>query len=440
MEPTQDQNLSTHELHSAWPVLSLEERLAGFKLLDRLEEEDFFLNLSAIDQARILHALPHVERRSWLRLLAPDDAADVLQELDPEERIELLTLVDESTRKEILGLLAYAEDEAGGLMTPRYARIRTDMTVDEAISYVRRQTRQYVPSYQYMYVLDEAQHLLGVVSLLDLLKASTNQTVREIMTTNIVTAKIDEDQEHLSRLFAECGLSAITVVDEQRRMQGIVTLDDIVDVVQEEATEDIQKLGGTEALDAPYFQTKISEMIKKRAGWLCVLFLGEMLTASAMSYFEDEITRAVVLALFIPLIISSGGNSGSQATTIMIRSMALGEVKLRDWWRVMKREVFSGLVLGSVLGIIGLLRILLWENIFHTYGDHAMLVGLTVGTSLVGVVLWGTLAGSMLPFLLHRMRIDPANASAPFVATLVDVSGLVIYFTVASMLLKGTLL
>lgn len=440
MEPTQDQNLAPDELSAAWPVLSFAERVAGFKLLDRLEEEDFFLSLSAADQAQILLSLPHSARRSWLRLLPPDDAADLLQEVGTEERYELLSLIDESTRKEILGLLAYAEDKAGGLMTPRYARIRPGMTVDEAISYVRRQTREYVPSYQYLYVLDEGQHLLGVVSLLDLLKASATSTVREVMTQDAISISVDQDQEHISQVFREHNLTAVPVVDAEGRMQGIVTLDDVVDVVQEEATEDIQKLGGTEALDAPYFQTKLLQMVKKRAGWLCVLFLGEMLTASAMSYFEDEIARAVVLALFVPLIISSGGNSGSQATTIMIRAMALGEVKLRDWWRVMKREIFSGLILGSILGLIGLSRIVLWENIFHLYGSHSLLIGLTVGTSLVGVVLWGTLAGSMLPFILRRCGIDPANASAPFVATLVDVSGLVIYFSVASALLSGTLL
>ena len=439
MDQNQD-NLSTQDLQSAWPVLSLEERLAGFKLLDRLEEEDFFLSLSSADQAQILLALPAPERRSWLRLLPPDEAADLLQQVEPHERDELLNLIDDSTRKEITGLLAYEEDEAGGLMTPRYARIRPDMTVDEAISYVRRQTRQYVPNYQYLYVLDDTQRLLGVVSLLDLLKATTNQTVRAIMATDMVTAHVDQDQNSLSRLFSEYGLSAIPVVDDNGKMQGIITLDDIVDVVQEEATKDIQKLGGTEALDAPYFQMSFLQMMKKRAGWLCVLFLGEMLTASAMSYFEDEIARAVVLALFVPLIISSGGNSGSQATTIIIRSLALGEVRLRDWWRVMKREIFSGIVLGSILAVIGFSRILLWEKMFHIYGEHAHLVAFTVGTSLVGVVLWGTIAGSMLPFLLRRFGVDPANASAPFVATLVDVSGLVIYFTVASMVLRGTLL
>jgi magnesium transporter len=248
------------------------------------------------------------------------------------------------------------------------------------------------------------------------------------------------DQEALGRLFANSRFLAIPIVDDERRLKGIVTLDDIVDVVQEEATEDIQRIGGMDALDAPYLQIGLGRMLRKRAGWLSALFLGEMLTATAMGYFEDEIARAVVLALFVPLIISSGGNSGSQATTLVIRAMALGEVKLRDWWRVVRREAFAGIGLGAILGAIGMTRILLWEGLFHTYGEHAFLVALTVGLSLIGVVLWGTLSGSMLPFVLRRIGFDPASASAPFVATLVDVSGLVIYFSVATVILRGTLL
>ena len=260
------------------------------------------------------------------------------------------------------------------------------------------------------------------------------------MSEDVVTVREDTDQEAVSRLFARHDLVAVPVVDAGGHMKGIVTADDIVDVVQEEATEDIQRLGGTEVLGAPYLHMSLPAMIKKRAGWLAALFLGEMLTATAMARYEDQIARAVVLALFVPLIISSGGNSGSQATTLVIRAMALGEVRLRDWWRVAHREVASGLGLGVILGSIGVARILVWQRAFHTYGPHAGSVAATVGLSLVGVVLWGCLAGSMLPFLLRRLGLDPASASAPFVATLVDVSGLIIYFTVAGIVLGGTLL
>jgi magnesium transporter len=428
-----------HELDAAWPALSIEERVEGFELLRRDDAEEFFLRLSARDQAQIILALPQGERRLWLRLLAPDEAVDLIQEVPQDKREELLQLLDETTRREVKGLLAYAEDDAGGLMNPRYARLRPDMSVDEAISYLRRDARARTTVY-YAFVVDSENRLMGVVSFRDLFAASGDRPVQEVMRKDIVTASEDMDQEALSHLFAKHNLLMIPVVDSERRIKGIVTFDDIMDVVQEEATEDIQKIGGTQALEAPYLQVPLVHMIKKRAGWLVVLFLGEMLTATAMGYFEEEIARAVVLALFVPLIISSGGNSGSQATTLVIRAMALGELRLRDWWRVIRRELATGLALGSILGAIGLLRILLWQRFFHLYGEHYILVAVTVALSLIGVVLWGTISGSILPFVLRALGLDPASASAPFVATLVDVTGLIIYFTVASMILTGTLL
>ncbi|HEY8370574.1 MAG TPA: magnesium transporter, partial [Thermodesulfobacteriota bacterium] len=334
------------ELADAWPVLSLEERLEGFRLLPRPEAEDFFLGLPARDQAELLLALPASDRRSWIRLVPPDDAADVIQASPPEHRDGLLALLDWTTRVEVTALLAYAEDAAGGLMNPRYARLRPEMTVDEAIRYLRRQVREQLGTIYYLYVIDADQRLLGVASLHQLFAAPPERKVRDIMRTDVVTVPEQMDQEAVSRLFAQHDLIAIPVVDAEGRMKGIVTVDDIVDVVQEEATEDIQKIGGTEALEAPYLEVGFGELLRKRAGWLSVLFLGEMLTASAMAGFEDEIARAVVLALFVPLIISSGGNSGSQASTLVIRAMALGEVKLRNWWRVLRREALSGLALG----------------------------------------------------------------------------------------------
>ncbi len=352
----------------------------------------------------------------------------------------MLAVLDDTTRREVSALLAYAEDDAGGLMNPRFARVRPEMSVDEAISYLRRQAVDRVETIYYAYVLDPEQRLLGVVSFRDLFAARPDQTVADVMVKDIVTVRDDMDQEAVSRVFAQHDLIAVPVVDADRHMKGLVTVDDIVDVVQEEATEDIQRLGGTEALGAPYLQMSLPSMVKKRAGWLAALFLGEMLTATAMASYEDEIAKAVVLALFVPLIISSGGNSGSQATTLVIRAMALGEVRLRDWWRVARRELASGLGLGIILGSIGVARILVWQSVFHTYGAHAVAVAATVGLSLVGVVLWGCVAGSMLPFVLRRLGLDPASASAPFVATLVDVSGLIIYFTVAGVVLGGKLL
>lgn len=429
-----------HELRDAWPVLSRDERVESFKLVPHSTADDFFLSLSAQEQAELILALAPGERRVWMRLLAPDDAVDVVQSAPAEARESLLAELDETTRREVLALLAYEEDDAGGLMNTRFARLRPEMTIDEAITYLRKQTREKVETVYYAYVLNAQQHLQGVVSLRQLFQAAPDKRVQDVMKRDVVTVTEETDQEAVSRHFAEHALMAIPVVDAEGRMKGIVTVDDIVQVVQEEATEDIQKVGGMEALDAPYFEVGFLAMLKKRAGWLLILFLGEMLTATAMGHFEHEIAKAVVLALFVPLIISSGGNSGSQATTLIIRSLALTEVRLQDWWRVMRREVMSGFSLGVVLGLVGMARILIWQALFHTYGDHALLVALTVGCSLIGVVTWGTLSGSMLPFILRRVGFDPASASAPFVATLVDVSGLVIYFSVASVIMRGTLL
>ena len=435
-----EKNFTPSELYEAWPVLSPEERVEGFEFLKRDDADDFFLQLSARDRAELLLALPLGGRRLWMRLLAPDDAADVIQEAPVDERDSMLSLLDDTTRREVKGLLDYAEDEAGGLMNTRYSRLRTDMTVDEAISYLRRDARAREKTVYYVFVVDNEEHLLGVVSFRDLLVAQGDKLVRDIMRTEVISAPEDLDQEALSKLFMRHHLLMMPVVDAKGRIKGVVNLNDIVDVVQEEATEDIQKLGGVQTLEEPYLQVPLLRMIRKRAGWLAALFLGEMLTATAMGQFEAEIARAVVLALFVPLIISSGGNSGSQATTLVIRAMALGEVRIRDWWRVIRREVVTGLALGLILASIGLVRILLWQGMFDAYGEHYFLVALTVALSLVGVVLWGAVAGSILPFVLRGLGFDPASASAPFVATLVDVTGLVIYFTVALVILHGTLL
>ena len=427
-------------LLESWSSLSLWDRRQAFKELSRTAAEELFLNLKAHDQAELLEEAPSLEKRSWMRLLAPDDAADLVQELPPSQREDALGLLDHQSRREVLALLAYAEDAAGGLMNSRFTRLRPDMDVDEAIRYLRAQAKSQVETIYYAYVIDTDQTLLGVVSFRDLFSASPEKKVRDIMQPDIVRIPEDMDQEEVSRLFSKHDLLCIPVVDRHGHMKGIVTVDDIVNVVQEEATEDIQKLGGVEALDAPYLKIGMLSMIRKRGGWLLILFISEMFTASAMGYYEHEIERAIVLALFIPLIISSGGNSGSQASTLIIRAMALGEVKLKDWWRVLIRELGSGLALGALLGVVGLCRIMLWPAREQLYGPHHHLVAVAVSLSLVGIVLWGSIAGSMLPFLLRKVGFDPASASAPFVATLVDVTGLIIYFTVASFVLHGTLL
>lgn len=435
-----EKRVLTEDLYEAWSFLSVDEKVELFLEMDRPDAEDFFLALEAHDQAAILVNLPAQDRRSWIRLLAPDDAADILQEVPHEMQPELLDLLDLTTRHEVIALLAYAEDEAGGLMDPRFMRVRPDMTADEAIGYLRKQAREHQGAIPYVYVNDEHQNLLGVVYYHKLFSSAPEVIIRDIMDRDLVTVPEDCDQEEVARLFQKHRLLAIPVVDKQNHVKGVVTYDDIMDVLRQENTEDIQKIGAVGALDASYIRTGYVEMIRKRAGWLTVLFLGELMTASAMVYFQEEIAQALVLTIFIPLIISSGGNAGSQASTLVIRAMALGEIKLRDWLRVFFREAGSGLTLGLILGSAGFLRVVLWPHRQITYGDHFIKIGFTVAMSLVGVVAWGTVVGASLPFVFRRLGVDPATASAPFVATLVDVTGLIIYFSAASLLLKGVLL
>jgi magnesium transporter len=427
-------------LYEMWGNLTHHEKTARFAALPRTEAEELFLSLKTIDQAELISEATSLEKRSWARLLAPDDVADLIQELGTDYREELLSLLDPQTRREVTALLAYAEDNAGGLMNSRFVRIRPDMTVDEAISYLRIQAKTQVETIYYAYVLESDQSLLGVVSFRELFSSAPHRKIREIMKTDLIKIPVNMEQEEIAKVFSQQDLTAIPVVDEWGHMKGIVTFDDIANVVQEEATEDIHKLGAVEALDAPYMKISFFELVKKRAGWLLILFVSEMFTATAMSYFQAEIEKAVVLALFIPLIISSGGNSGSQASTLIIRAMALGEIRLRDWWRILGREIGAGLALGCILGVVGYCRIMIWPGREVLYGAHYATVAITVAGSIIGVVLWGSVSGSMLPFLLRRLRFDPATASAPFVATLCDVTGLIIYFTVASLFLTGTLL
>ena len=437
--PEDDNELSLEELRDAWPLLDLEERSDGLRVLPREDAEEFFISLAAHDQAKLLLHFRPGQRRQWMRLLEPDDVADVIQDAGEENRSTLLALLDAPTHKEVLALLAYAEDEAGGLMSTRFARLRPNMTADEALLYLRRQARAQLETIYVAYVLDSHQRLMGVVSFRDLFAAEPRTVVSEIMETDVVRVTDDMDQETVSRLFAEHDLNVIPVVDKDGRMKGIVTVDDIVDVVQEEATEDIQKFGGVEALDMPYLQVRRRDMFKKRIVWLVVLLAGSMLTATALESFQGQIDAVPLLALFLPMIVSTGGNSGSQASTLVIRAMALGEIRAADWWLILRRELLTGIALGGVLGVLALLRVALWGT-WGAYGDHFLALALVAGLSVIGCVLCGTLAGSMLPFVLKKLGQDPASASAPFVATLVDVRGILIYFAIANLVLRGILL
>jgi magnesium transporter len=401
------------------------------------------LNQPELDhRARLFEHLPTARAAPLVAAMSADQRTDLFRELPSAIRGRLFPALDGATQESLRSLLVYPPTTAGGIMTTEHLAAPATWTVERTLAQIRAGGRPHRPVYA-VYVLDpEDRRLIHVVTLRELVLADPARTLIEVGERRppvMVTAWTD--REEAARLISKYDLLAVPVVDEGGHVLGIVTVDDMIDAIVKEQTEDLHKLGGVEALDEPYTKIGFGTMIRKRGGWLCVLFLSEMLTATAMQYFETELSRAIVLALFIPLIMSSGGNSGSQATSLIIRALALQEVRVRDWWWIALREAPAGIALGSILGAIGITRIITWQFLgFYDYGPHWLLVALTVGTALVGVVTFGSLVGSMLPFILRRLGFDPASASAPFVATLVDVSGLVIYFTVAYLVLRGTLL
>lgn len=415
------------------------DRAVVFRLLPAPQAADAFEYLDLETQKGLLRSLGHEDVSRILNEMSPDDRTALLEELPGPMVKSLLELLTPEERRVSKSLLGYPEGSVGRLMTPECLSLRPEWSVPKALAHIRRLGRQ-VESLDVLYVVDERGRLLDDLSLKDLLLARPRDTIEKLMNHSFVSLTASDSEEKAVEMFRKYGRTVLPVTDAAGFLIGIVTIDDVLTVAEEADTEDIHRFGGVESLDYPYIATPLLQLVKRRAGWLIFLFLGEMLTATAMGFFEQEIARAVVLALFVPLIISSGGNSGSQAATLIIRAMALGEVRLRDWWRVMRREVLSGLMLGSILGSIGFLRIAVWTLFTNLYGPHWLLVAMTVGFSLIGVVLWGTVVGSMLPFVLRRLGFDPASSSAPFVATLVDVSGLIIYFSVAAFLLRGTLL
>ncbi|HUM51444.1 MAG TPA: magnesium transporter [Chitinophagales bacterium] len=414
----------------------------GQKVIINLEPHRAVKTLKFLDlklQKKLIHTLPSNKVAELIQNMHFDDRTALLSELTSESVKKLVLFLPHDDRIETLALLGYPEDSVGRLMNPDYIEVKDNMSVQDALNKIRKLGRT-IENINFIYIIDDTEKLIDDINLKELLIASPETKISDLMDRKYIALNVIDDQESASSLFRKNNRAVLPVIDNEGILLGIVTIDDILRIQSEEDTEDIQKIGGTEALDEPYMNTPFFQLIKKRAPWLVILFIGEMLTATAMAFFEDEIAKAVVLVLFIPLIISSGGNSGSQASTLIIRAMALGEIHFEDWWRVMKREILSGLVLGSMLGIIGFLRIVIWNSITPIYGEHYVLVGLTVGLTLLFIVLWGTLCGSMLPILLKKLGFDPATSSAPFVATLVDVTGLVIYFLVASLLLSGTLL
>jgi magnesium transporter len=434
--------LRIHPADVAEAVIDLPDREEAlvFRALPRDKAALVFSYLPPAHQETLIKALSAEEVRNVVAGMAPDDRARFLDEMPAEVAKRLMEALSPAELEKSRVLLGYPENTAGRYMTPDYASIPPDATAGQALEHIRR-TGRGKETLNVVYIVDPEGRLLEDVRLGSLVLADPATPVKEIPDPGLVYLPVHTDRAEVLRAFEKYDRVALPVVDDDRRILGIITMDDVLDVAEQTATEEIQRLGGTEALDAPYTDVGFWAMVRKRGGWLSALFLGEMLTATAMGYYEREIERAVVLALFVPLIISTGGNSGSQATSLIIRALALKELRLKDWWKVMGREVGAGLTLGVLLGAIGFLRILLWQSLhWKDYGPHYLLVALTVWASLVGVVTFGTMAGSMLPFLLRRIGFDPATSSAPFVATLVDVTGLVIYFTIGSFILRGTLL
>ncbi len=394
-------------------------------------------------RTELLEAMSAHQAAELVTEMTPDDRADALEDLEEESADEILSEIPAAERAETEKLLAYEADTAGGLMTTEFVSVSEDTPVEEALAAVRRIARsERREAMNAIYTTDFAGRVRGVMSLRELLAAPEGAKVSEIAWEKVVTVPVNADREHVARMTREYDLVAVPVVDENDVIQGVVTVDDVIDALVEEHTEDVQRFGGMQALEQPYSQIGFLTVIKKRAPWLAALLVGGMLTTFLMQYFEEELQKAIVLALFIPLIISSGGNSGSQATSLIIRSLALEEIRLRDWWRILRREISFGFALGVILGALGMLRVIVWQQmgIAGGYGEHYMLIAFTVGIALLGVVTFGSLVGAMLPFIMQRIGFDPASASAPFVATLVDVTGLTLYFYVALALLRGTLL
>lgn len=409
-------------------LLSLGRAVHVFRILDFPVQERIFKKLSKEKIFELINELP------------PDDRTSFFSELHGDAVKKLIILLPSEERKEALALLGYKEDSVGRLMTPDYVTVKKHWKISRVLDHIRKFGINS-ETIDVIYVIDDRGILLDDLRIRKVLLADPDQTVEDLTDDRLIALNVNDPQETAIETFRLNNRVALPVVDDEQIMLGIVTVDDILWVAKEEYTEDIQKIGGTEALDEPYLDTNLYSLYKKRVGWLVVLFLGEMLTATAMGFFEDQIAKATVLALFIPLIISSGGNSGSQASTLIIQSMALGELRIKDWWRVMRREFISGTLLGASLAFIGFFRIYIWHLFFpNLYGEHWILIALVVSTSLIGVVLWGSLSGSMLPLILKKLGADPASSSAPFVATLVDVTGLVIYFGLAMVFMRGVLL
>lgn len=436
------------EIISEWHPADLAELISDlpesqqfivFRFLPKNLTSTVFDFLEVESQKNILLSMGKKEVAAIINELSPDDRTSLFEELPHSVVKNMMLLLNKEEREIARTLLGYPEESVGRLMSPEYVSVDEEMTIEEVLEKIRKYGSDS-ETLDVIYVIDDDGKLIDDLTIREVLLSTPKKKVSKLMDHKFAFLNATDDQEVAVESFKKYECYALPVIDNEGFLIGIVTIDDILYVAEEETTEDIHKIGGVEALDDSYMNTSLFELVKKRASWLVILLLGEMLTASAMAFYEHEIAKAVILALFVPLIISSGGNSGSQATSLIIRGLALKEFGFSDWWTIMKREAISGFILGLILGVVGFARIALWQSFTGVYGQYWMSIGFVVMFSLIGVVMWGTLSGSMLPLLLKRMNLDPATSSAPFVATLVDVTGLIIYFTFAHMFLTGKLL
>ncbi|WP_394367328.1 magnesium transporter [Chryseobacterium manosquense] len=437
---TQELIFNPADIAETLSELPVKERVLAFLKVPKQYKAEVFSHLDPDFQEETIRSIGSEEVSEILNAMTPDDRTALFEDF-PDELIKYsINHLNPQERRIALKLLGYNADSIARLMTPYYIQIRKEWTVKRCFQQIKKVGKK-METMNHLYVVDERNKLIDDIAIGSLLLAEEDTLISEITDNHFVAITTTTSKEDAVQYFEKYDRTALPIVTEAGVLVGIVTIDDILDQIEQQNTEDIQKFGGMEALDEPYRQTHWFEMIKKRGFWLILLFLFQMLTASAMGFFEDEIQKAVVLTLFVPLIISSGGNTGSQAATLIIRAMALQEITVKDWWLVIKKEIVTGMVLGGLLGVFGFFRIMLWQNAgWFDYGQYWEFIGVSVGISLMMIVMWGTLSGSMVPFVLKRFKLDPATSSAPFVATLVDVTGLVIYFSVAGFLLSGKLL
>jgi len=435
-----DKSIQPSEVAQIFLNLPATSAVNAFQAFPEKNKIALFPYLDNLVQKRIIHDIPKEQASRILNSISSDDLLIFLSELKGVELSVTLEYLNEKNKKAAHSLLGYPKESVARLINNEFVTIQKEMTIEEAMTHLRKYHRDSETA-NVVYVVDREGKLIDDIPIRKLVLTEPGKKIEDIMDGFYIKLNIGDSKETAIDTFKQYDRSALPITNDNNVLLGVITVDDVMDIEEEKSTKEMQRFGGLESLEYPYVKTPFFSLIRKRAGWLIVLFIGEMLTATAMGYFDQEISKAVVLALFVPLIISSGGNSGSQAATLIIRAMALRELSFRDWWFVMRREILSGLTLGIILGTIGFLRITTWEELhWYEYGPHWLLVAITIFFSLIGIVMWGTLSGSMIPMVLKRFKLDPAASSAPFVATLVDVTGLIIYFTIAAIILKGTLL